>query len=68
MYTVRLVTEKLEFIHEAEIPPFCSWPEIILWGTRVFALLKPGGERHATYVECFSYMLPCVLPSANVGD
>ena len=67
MSTVRLVTETREFVHDAQVPTFYVWPEVMLWGTRVFRLLSPGGEGHAIYVECFSYMLPCVLPSANAG-
>jgi hypothetical protein len=36
MEKIQLFTEKGEFVHETEMPKFSIYPEVVIWGNRVF--------------------------------
>lgn len=38
MTFVKLFTASGEFVAEVEIPPFDTFPEVLIWGSRVFRL------------------------------
>lgn len=48
--------------HAAEVPPFITGaPEVVLWGIRVFKLVKPlpaSREDTHKYIETFAYTIP----------
>lgn len=48
---VILKTARGEFVKEAEILPFTEYPQVLLWGDRVF-MLNPE-ETGGKYYECF---------------
>lgn len=55
---IRLLTRQADFVVSVFIPPFDPPPEVIVWGSRVFAR-RPEG-----YLEVFAYT---ALPSASVA-
>lgn len=63
MFQVKLFTQDGGFVANVEIPPFKSWPDVLLWGQRIFQkaqTLDPDGL--ATYRECFAYAVPVIEP------
>ncbi len=64
---IKLETANGDFVHEQEIPPFTTPPDVIGWGDRVFknhgTEKRPNG--YTIYRECFAYALvPFPIPSA----
>lgn len=57
---IKLETANGDFVHEQEIPPFQTPPDVLGWGDRVFKLHAPrprGTTDAAVYRECFAYAL-----------
>lgn len=58
MERVRLETSNGGFVCTGTMPAFNQWPEVILWGTRVFQLETKGPEGELTvYTEVFAVAL-----------
>lgn len=53
MEKVNLMTSSGSFVATVEIPRFTSYPDVIIWGQRIFIDSKKGH-----YVEAFSYAVP----------
>ena len=55
MEKIRLKTKKGEYVTTGLIPPFLEWPEVVIWGERVFQLVSVIPEdQMTTYRECFT--------------
>lgn len=56
---IKLETSSGDFVHEQEIPPFQTAPEVIGWGNRVFKLhrTEKNPDGYTFYRECFAYAL-----------
>jgi hypothetical protein len=51
------------FVADAEIPPFETTPDVIVWGTRYFvapgvAIGRQDSPEEVIYIEAFSYVIP----------
>jgi hypothetical protein len=66
MMRVQLYTRDGEFVVEGLIPPFLEWPQVILWGSRIFTWYEEvmvdrpgqmGPEMIPFYREAFSVAL-----------
>lgn len=57
---VTLKTATGHLVHEAELPPFKEYPQVVIWGDRVFQLnpKEVGGK----YYECFFYIVVDLQP------
>ncbi|MEH1994155.1 hypothetical protein [Nostoc sp.] len=51
--TVTLKTATGDFVYETKISRLHKYPEVILWGKRVFTIFAPG-----VYWEAFCYVIP----------
>ena len=56
---IKLETANGDFVHEQEIPPFNTSPDVIGWGDRVFKLrgIEKHPDGYSIYRECFAYAL-----------
>jgi hypothetical protein len=50
---ITLLTATGAFVHSEEILPFNEYPQVIIWGERVFSKTTLG-----EYRECFFYVIP----------
>ncbi|MEH2031031.1 MAG: hypothetical protein V7K67_15440 [Nostoc sp.] len=53
---ITLKTTTGDFVHSSEILPLNGYPEVIVWGQRVFTISAPG-----EYREAFCYVLPSAI-------
>lgn len=54
----RLLTAEGKFVTLAEVLPFDRWPDVLVWGTRLFQFErsnKDDGDDLAEYRECFAW-------------
>lgn len=49
---ITLLTATGAFVHSEEILSFKEYPQVIIWGERVFSKTAPG-----EYRECFFYVI-----------
>lgn len=54
LYVTAIADEN--FVSEAQLPPFQSAPDVVIWGNRVFKR-----ESDDAYIECFFYAIP-IMP------
>jgi hypothetical protein len=54
--TIHLYTHDGQPVAEKEIPPFKEYPEILVWGDRVFTKMTVGKNR--AYREVLAYTIP----------
>jgi len=54
---IKLMTEDQQLVYEAVLPAFNKYPDVVLWGSRVFKFHLVGNDL-AIYTEAFSYTLP----------
>ncbi len=52
---IRLVTEDGNHVVDHDLPPFQSYPEVVVWGIRTFRLDTYPHNNPITYRECFAY-------------
>lgn len=66
MTKIRLETDDGRYVANAEMPPFQEWPEVVIWGQRVFQLQTKGKEGELTvYREVFAMAVLATV--SNVG-
>ena len=55
MTTIRLETSIGDYVDTVTIPKFKTAPQVVIWGERVFRLVRPD-----VYREVFAYYIPVV--------
>ncbi len=66
MMKIRLAVRDGGHVTDVEIPPFQTFPEVVVWGQRFFSFhseLSGDGEPCAAeYREVFAYWIPPLIP------
>lgn len=59
MLRVTLKTSDGALVHRTEIPPFNKYPDVLLWGDRIFYLRNREDQNSlmGTYIEAFAYAI-----------
>lgn len=58
MIKIRLETSNGELVGYAEIPPFGTLPEVMIWGMRIFKLkMESNAGGPHVYAECFFWTI-----------
>lgn len=67
--TVKLETSDGRFVVYVEVLPFIEPPEVIIWGSRIFKMHKPGDNKCPDeYRECFAFCAVNEAPAPSPVD
>lgn len=67
---VKLFTSSGGSVTEAELPPFNKYPDVLMWGERIFKFERviPGKPEWGRYLEAFSFYIVPQLEIRNAKE